>query len=737
MCHLCQLSMPGPANYLHEISLHHQAAKQIAAVALDRWIAHMTADSVTVVQDPDAVDNATFCDICTEAVPSAAYSKHLTSRPHLISALDVQVFEELVREYVDVEDLKFLESPTVGDGTVGKSDAKTTYKCHICALQVPSPFKSEHEHSIHHRTRVALATTAARRTSAFLHNQTPIGVQFKGNIKMTELLKSYIGTDLWKRPVEEKEDVIEKEVEEKTSQVEIKKRLTAKQYFTDILPYLQYTEALYTIIVDDTEYVTIKNTNGTCMRVHVANFNGIYSDSGDVHYNLKCKMCHGYNQYMTYSSEKDHDKLHVMCLGHIRQVLTPIDNVHGIRKLGNGHALCVVCNAYMHENAIENHIFNAIHHTAALAEALKLGRNFKESKNDLKIIIYTSQPVEKTNYVTNHVRNFPHNNVSFGGGLSFPQGGQGNLVMPEGGSISKPQFSVFGVQGQSATFGNTASTGKTFGSGPANTGFGAGTASAGTFGSAPASRGTFGSAPASTGTTFGSAPASRGTFGSAPASTGTTFGSAPASTGTIFGSAPASTGTTFGCAPASTGTTFGSAPASTGTIFGSAPASTGTTFGCAPASTGTTFGSSPASMGKTFGSGSPSTGFVSVFTNSAKTLPFGAPATASNGTGAGTANSLSYGIKPASISIFGASPASNDSASTDTGKPAANNAFGASTTSTGGLFSASNTTFGANAINNDTLGADTTSNKDDSPVNLKSTTENTANPRSIFGGTPN
>lgn len=223
----------------------------------------------------------------------------------------------------------------------------------------------------------------------------------------------------------------------------------------------------------------------------------------------------------------------------------------------------------MQESEIEHHIFNDIHHTAAMAEALKRGRNFKEGKNDLKIVIYTSPPVDKTNYNRNYVRNFPHNNVGFGGGVGFPQG-----------PVPRPQGGLFGVQ-NNLTVGSTSNTGTTFGSGPGNASFGASPASSGPVSTGfGASSAAFGSAPASTGFGFGSAtsaPTSTATFGSAS----TVFTASVGTPKTLSFGGPVSTNNSidslsFGIKPAAG--IFGGPVKPGNSVFGASTASVGGLF---------------------------------------------------------------------------------------------------------------------------------------------------------------
>ncbi|XP_063544935.1 uncharacterized protein LOC134753101 isoform X3 [Cydia strobilella] len=608
-CHLCHTEM-SPS---HNGSSGHRAARELVAAALERLSNHLSAADSTEVskasseaetdksaKTPEAVG---FCDTCNIVYPINEQTSHYRQKKHALAVLNEQEFEELVQAYIGEEPKSETPSEASDDvAFVDESEAVNIYNCHLCALEVPRVFRTEHERSSRHRASRTFALAAARRARDTFSNADKCdGNKFSGKM-MKKLLKAYTGEIDCTENIEEPEPTNPEPDSTKTEP-----KLTPKQYFTDILPYLPYVGTFNTLYIDNTEFVTIKIGTET-LKIHVNNLNGLYNIDGKEEYYMSCRLCDGFST-VYYPSMGQQDKLHVMSLGHVKNVMLPVDNVHLIRKVDDTHSMCHLCNLHISPFAVENHILKDTRHTTALTEALELGKDFKETGDHLKIMIYM-QPAPKPSIFKNNQNKWTfgipqHPKITlFNAKNSFgatPQifGNAQNASAPNSGfgiPAWNPvaQNTGFGCNTGQAFSGNSSAQntgfGSAFGSAVQNAGFANSTAQNAGFGSSTVQNASFGSAEPSN---FGSNAQSKSSLFGTTQNTGS-FGNAQNTP--CFGAAQNKT-TSFGAANSGFGvaqstTSFGTAHnASFGvaqnksTSFGGAQ-NDGTSFGVANNATG-------------------------------------------------------------------------------------------------------------------------------------------------------
>lgn len=671
-CQLCHTEM-SPS---HDSSSGHRAARELVAAALDRLSNHLSAADSTEVskasseaetdktaKTPEAVS---FCDTCNIVYPINEQTSHYRQKKHALAVLNEQAFEELVQAYIGEEPK--LETPSEASDDVAfvdETEAVNIYTCHLCALEVPRVFRAEHERSSRHRASRTFAVAAARSARDTLApnvDRCDGSKKFSGKM-MRKLLKAYTGAE-----VESTENIEEPEPSKPEPEPSNPKpasnpepdspktepKLTPKQYFTDILPSLPYIGTFYTLYVGNTEFVTIKIGTET-LNIHVNNLNGLYNIDGKEEYYMNCRLCDGFST-VHYPSMGQQDKLHIMSLGHVKNMLSPVDNVHLIRKVDDSHFICHLCNLHISPFAVENHILKDIRHTAALTEALERGKHFKESSDHLKIMIYVP-PAPKPSIFKNNQSKWAFGipqqpkNTLFGAQNTF--GTTGAQTFGYAQNVSAPN-SGYGTPAWNSVGQNTG-----FGSGQTlsgnssaqNTGFGS------AFGSASVQTAGFANSTAQN-TGFGSSTVQNASFGGAQSSN---FGSNAQSKSSLFGTTQntgsfgnAQNSPSFGAAQNKT-TGFGAA----NSVFG-VPQNT-TNYGTAQnASFGvaqnrsTSFGGAQ-NDGTSFGVANNATGFGTVQN---KGTIFGAAqkSTSNNSTGFGVAQNKTTGCgaSPNNAASFGA-----------------------------------------------------------------------------------
>ncbi|XP_063630997.1 uncharacterized protein LOC134802325 [Cydia splendana] len=651
-CHLCHTEM-SPS---HNGSSGHRAARELVAAALDRLSNHLAAADSTEVskaysevetdktaKTPEAVS---FCDTCNVVYAINEQTSHYRQKKHALAVLNEQAFEELVQAYIGEEPKSETPSEATDDvAFVDESEAVKTYTCHLCALEVPRVFRAEHERGSRHRASRTFALAAARRArDTFANADRCDGNKFSGKM-MRKLLKAYTGVVESTENIEEPELTVPEPDSTKTEP-----KLTPKQYFTDILPNLPYVGTFNTLYMDNTEFVTIKIGTET-LKIHVNNLNGLYNIDGKEEYYMNCRLCDGFStSTVYYPSMGQQDKLHVMSLGHVRNVLSPVDNVHLIRKVDDTHSICHLCNLHISPFAVENHILKDVRHTAALSEALERGKDFIETSDHLKIMIYMPQAAKPSIFKNNQNRwhfGIPQQpkNTLFGAQNSFGANAQtfGN-VQNAGAPNSGFGTPAWNSVGQNTGFGSVGGQNSSFGSNSAQT-----TGYRSAFGSASVQNAGFANSTAQN-TGFGSSTVQNSSFGSAQPNN---FGSNVQSKNSLFGTTQ-NTGT-FGNAQNSP--SFGAAQNKT-TGFGGAQNSTnfGTThnvsFGVAQ-NKSTSFGGAQ-NDGTSFGVANNATGF-GVTQNKGTVFGAAQKITSNNGTvGVAQNSSTGFGIAPNKSTSFGA-----------------------------------------------------------------------------------
>ncbi|XP_063391913.1 uncharacterized protein LOC134677392 [Cydia fagiglandana] len=655
-CHLCHTEM-SPS---HDGSSGHRAARELVAAALDRLSNHLSAADSTEVskasseaetdktaKTPEAVG---FCDTCNVVYAINEQTTHYRQKKHALAVLNEQAFEELVQAYIGEEPKSETPSEATDDvAFIDETEAVNTYTCHLCALEVPRVFRTEHERSSRHRASRTLALAAARRArdafanvSAFTNADRCNGNKFSGKM-MRKLLKAYTGD------VESTENIEEPEpTNPEPDSTKTEPKLTPKQYFTDILPNLPYIGTFNTLYMDNTEFVTIKIGTET-LKIHVNNLNGLYNIDGKEEYYMNCRLCDGFST-VYYPSMGQQDKLHVMSLGHVRNVLSPIDNVHLIRKVDDTHSICHLCNLHISPFAVENHILKDARHTTALSEALERGKDFKETTDHLKIMIYMPQAPKPSifkNYQTRWQFGIPQQpkNTLFGAQNSFGSNAQtfGNV---QNASACNSNFGTpaWNSVGQNTGFGSIGGQNSSFGSNSAQT-----TGYRSAFGSASVQNAGFANSTAQN-TGFGSSTVQNASFGSAQPNN---LGSNAQSKCSLFGSTQ-NTGS-FGNAQNSP--SFGAAQNKT-TAFGGAQKNTnfGTahnaSFGVAQ-NKSTSFGGAQ-NDGTSFGVTNNATGF-GVTQNKGSVFGAAQKITSNNGTvGVALNSATGFGIAQNKNTSFGA-----------------------------------------------------------------------------------
>ncbi|XP_048002726.1 nucleoporin NSP1-like [Leguminivora glycinivorella] len=481
-CHLCHTEAP-PS---HDSSSGHRAARELIAAALDRLSNHLSAgDSAegfnasseagtdTSTKTPEAVS---FCDTCNTVYAINEQTSHYKQKKHALAVLNEQTFEELVQAYIGEEPKPETPSEASEDvAFVDKTEAVNTYTCHLCALDIPLTFRTEHEHGPRHRANRTFAFAAARRARDMFANADTCGEnKFSGKM-MKKLLKMYTGDE--NIGTENIEDVREEPEPSNPEDSPREPKLTPKQYFTDVLPYLPYVGTFNTLYIDNTEFVTIQIGSET-LKIHVNNLNGLYNVDGKEGYYMNCRLCDEFSTY--YPSVGEQDKQHILSLGHVKNVFSAIDNVHLIRKIDESHAICHLCNLHIAPFAVEDHILKDARHTTALTEALELGKDFIETKDHLKIMIYLPSapkvnvfkpnqnrwligiPKQPKNTLFGSAQAFGNAQNGFGTANAFGQT-QGSFGISNAGfSSNNAQATGFGTVGvasvQNSGFGNAQNT---------------------------------------------------------------------------------------------------------------------------------------------------------------------------------------------------------------------------------------------------------------------------------------